>query len=365
MAAMIRSVLAIALIGACGKLQGFGGDVPALATMHVQTTGDFASVQVAAATDPMLRVALVWGAQWLTEPLCVLPPDPATAQAAITAGCRDPFGFVPDRDAVDVELAADGSASLALLDLPAADVLIGDVTARVAYASLVVYDDRDGNGTLTLGQPNRLSGRDPGDPIETGMSTPDLVYAASFVSMTEPDSRLAYREGGFDETAAFYPRSGCGDPPPSFSIVSAGGFTAAAAFAAELNGKLPPEDPATCSEVSVSTVVPLAYRPPAQLHEVACEERVTDSSIRYREPPNDMPDLAGRTVGCSTIPDFGTGEAAGRMQLVISGRSSDSCMGLTHYVLRGCRNDALCALPAWDITATPPSWWPCPPQATQ
>jgi hypothetical protein len=55
------------------------------------------------------------------------------------------------------------------------------------------------------------------------------------------------------------------------------------------------------------------------------------------------------------------------MQLVISGRSDDSCIGLTHYVLRGCRDDVLCQPPRWDITATPPTWWPtsCPAQAAQ
>ena len=50
------------------------------------------------------------------------------------------------------------------------------------------------------------------------------------------------------------------------------------------------------------------------------------------------------------------------IQYVVSGRSDESCMGLTHYVLRGCRNDPLCAQPQWDITKTPPSWWPCPAQ---
>jgi predicted small secreted protein len=365
MAALIRTVIVLgAALGAgCSNLQGFGGDVPPLVTIHVQATGNFASVQ--AASDPALRVALVWGAQWLTEPLCILPPDNATVAAVIAAGCRDPFGFVPDRVAIDAPLAADGSAELDLFDLPAADVMVGDVTARVAYASVVVYDDRDDNATLSLGRPDRLSGRDDGAPIDPGMSTLDLVYAASFVSMTAPDSRLAYREGGFDEAAAFYPRSGCGDPLPSFSIVSAGGFSAADAVAAELRGALPPEDPATCSEVSTGAPVAMAYRPPAQLHEVECSERVDDSSIRYREPPADAPDLTARTSACAAIPDFGSGQAAGMLQLVISGRTDESCVGLTHYVLRGCRNDPLCAVPAWDITATPPTWWPCPAAAVQ
>jgi len=351
------------LTGGCGNLSGFGGAVPPLATVQVEVTGDFASVQAPGAGKPNLQVALVWGAQWLTEPLCILPPDDASVATLIAAGCRDPFGFVPDRVATIAPLGPDGTATLALVDLPAADVMVGDVTARVAYASVVVYDDRDGDGTLTLGRPNRLGGRDNGPPDMQTTSTLDLVYAASFVSMTEPDIRLAFREGGFNEAAAFYPRSGCGNPLPGFSLVSAGGFSAADAIAAELGGHLPAEDPASCREVASDTPVSLTYRSPAELHEVACQERVTDSSIRYREPPADPPDLTNRTTACAKVPDFGSGKANGAIQLAISGRTDDSCVGLTHYVLRGCRNDATCEVPMWDITATPPSWWPCPVQA--
>ncbi|HET7502791.1 MAG TPA: hypothetical protein VFK02_17335 [Kofleriaceae bacterium] len=355
-----------ASLAACGDLSGFGGAVPALATLHVQVTGDLASVEPAGGGDPDLHVALVWGAQWLTEPLCILPPDPPDspdAAAVIAAGCRDPFGFVPDRVASNAPLAPDGSATIELFDLPAADVMVGDVTARIAYASLVVYDDRDADGTLTLGRPARLGGREGGRPDDSGVSTLDRVYAASFASMTEPDTRLAFREGAFDPAAAFYPRSGCGEPLPSFSLVSAGGFNAADALAATLRGELPAEDPAACREAPPDTPVVLAYRKPAELRELACEERRTDSSIRYREPPADAPDLTGRTIACVKVPDFGSGKAAGMLQLAVSGRSDDSCVGLTHYVLRGCRNDALCELPQWDITATPPTWWPCPAQA--
>ena len=356
----------VATQAACGDITGFGGSVPPLATVRVQVTGDFASAQAPKATEPTLRAALVWAAQWLTEPLCILPPDDTQVAALVAAGCRDPFGFVPDRVATNAPLASDGSATLELLDLPAADVMIGDVTARIAYASVVIYDDRDGNGTLTLGRPARLAGRDDEDrPDDAGISTTDLVYAASFVSMTEPDSRLAFREGAFNAAAAFYPRSGCGEPPPSFSIVSAGGFTAAAAIAAQLRGQLPPEDPATCSERPTDAPVDLAYRPPAELRDVACGVRRTDSSVRYREPPVDSPSLTDRTFACAKIPDFGSGKADGMIQLVVSSRSTDSCKGVTHYVLRGCRNDATCALPQWDITATPPSWWPCPVQAAR
>jgi hypothetical protein len=365
MAAVIRVAIAAIAGGSltaagCGNVSGFGGSVAPLATVHVQVTGDFESVRVPGPAAPQLRAALVWGAQWLTEPLCVLPPGDLSVAAVIAAGCRDTFGFVPDRVAANAPLLADGTAELDLFDLPAADVMVGGVTARVAYASAVVYDDRDGDGTLTLGRPTRALGRDQARPDDSGVQTADRVYAASFASMTQPDTRLAYREGGFDRTAAFYPRAGCGDPPPSFSIVSAGGFSA---MAAELNGQLPPEDPSTCREQPVDMPVILAYRPPDPLRELACHERTLDSSIRYREPPADPLDLTRRTAACAKVPDFGTGKAGGMVQYVVSGRSDESCMGLTHYALRGCRNDPLCAQPEWDITKTPPSWWPCPAQA--
>jgi hypothetical protein len=368
MAAMIRVAIAVAIMVSslaatgCGNLSGLGGSVPPLATVHVQVTGDFASVQVTGPTAPKLQAALVWGSQWLTEPLCVLPTNDMSVQALIAAGCRDPFGFVPDRVAANAPLAPDGTAELDLFDLPAADVMVGGVAARVAYASVVVYDDRDGNGTLTFGRASRLAGRDDGRPDDNGMLTTDLVYAASFASMTQPDTRLAFREGGFDRAAAFYPRAGCGDPLPAFSLVSAGGFSAMAAIAAELNGQLPQEDPSTCREQPVDAPVTLVFRPPAQLRELACVERSLDSSIRYREPPVDPPNIVVGVAACAKVPDFGSGKAGGMIQYVVSSYSNDSCMGLTHYVLRGCPNDPLCTQPRWDITKTPPSWWPCPAQ---
>jgi len=362
---MIRAaiVLGLALVAACGDLAGLGGATPALATIQIETAGAFSAVEEPGADPPALRVALVWGAQWLTEPLCILPPEDASAAALIAAGCRDPFGFVPARVAASVPLVPDGTASLSLLALPAADVMVGAVTARVAYGSLVIYDDRDGDGTLTLGRAYQLAGREDGPPDEGGITTEDRVYAASFVSMTEADRRLAFREGGFDPATAFYPRSGCGDPPPGFSIVAAGGFTATEAIAAQLRGELPQEDPARCETASTDEPVVLTYRAPAELHELACEERRNDSSIRYREPLGDAPDLTNRTLACVGIPDFGTGAANGARQLAVSGRADDSCVGLTHYVLRGCSENPLCAVPDWDITATPPSWWPCPQDA--
>src|SRR6185369_9462206 len=193
--------------------------------------GDLASLRPAGVADVhALRVALVWGAQWLTEPFCVLPAESPEAAAVIDAGCRDPFGFVPAAVSVGVPIDVDVPTTLTLVQLPSADVMVGDVTARVAYGSLVVFDDRDDSGTLELAMPQRApSGGRQGRPPQGGTTSADVIYGASFLTMTVPDQRVAYREGAFDAASAFYPRAGCElPPPPGFSVLAAGGFSAAA-----------------------------------------------------------------------------------------------------------------------------------------
>jgi hypothetical protein len=353
------SCLAPLLVAACGRLQGFGGDAPPLVSFEVVFQGDVAPLRPAGVTDEnALRVALVWGAQWLTEPFCVLPAESPETAAVIDAGCRDPFGFVPAVVSASVPVAVDVPATLTLSQLPAADVMVGDVTARVAYGSLVVFDDRNGSGTLELA-PRMIQ-------------SSDIIYGASFVTMTAPDRRVAFREGAFDARSAFYPRAGCDPPPPGFSVLAAGGFTAEAALAALLGGGLPQEDPATCAvSAPAETTIVIAARAPADVQAVGCEERRNDSSVRYRAPPRNALDFADRVWACAHLPTFdaggggggtgGGGPASDLIQLVVSGRTSNPCRFLTHYTLRGCFEDINCAAPEWDVTANPPDWWPCGP----
>lgn len=352
---------AVAAAG-CGNLQGLGGPTPPLITFTVNATVDPAHPLPATRS---LQVALLWGTQWLTEPFCVLPAESPDAAAVIAAGCRDPFSFVPARVAASVPITPGTPTALSLYELPSADVLVGDVTARVAYGTLVVYDDRDGSGTLELAQPHRTASGGRGRPFEDTIDSGDVVYGASFVTMTAPDQRVAYREGDFDATGAFYPRQGCDPPPRGFSVLAAGGFSAAAATAATLAGQLPAEDPATCAQAAPADApitVPLQTTADAlaAVREVSCVERTADSSIRYRQPPDAEPDLTGRITACAHLPSFDAGSQSSLIQFVVSGRSTDRCVGLTHYTLRGCRENVSCPAPDWDFTATPPAWWPCP-----
>ncbi|MDB4981427.1 MAG: hypothetical protein JWM82_2179 [Myxococcales bacterium] len=387
---------AMLCLGACGKLDGFGGAEPPLSTFQVRLDGDLTALRPAGVTsDHALRVAVVWGAQWHTEPLCILPTEDDATTKVLTRGCRDPLGFVPARVDASVAIAPGQTASLPLYALPTPDVLVGDRTGRVAYASFVVYDDVDDSGTLELSRPHRTpaGGRRADELNNDIVDSNDIIYGASFVTMTAADQRVAYLEGAFDPEAAFYPRVGCPTPRLGFSVVGAGGFSKEAATSATLMGILPRQDPASCSDAAPgATIVDVAASAPADVVEVGCDERTNDGSSRYREPPTTSPDLTGRLTACAPLPAFDVGAlgagsgadggsgavadgggidgggtdggaavgASSLIQLVVSGRTSDRCKGLTHYTLRGCRENVSCVAPDWDFTANPPSWWPCP-----
>ena len=204
MAAVKHLALAAALAG-CGNLKGLGGEASPLVSFTV--TVDDPSGVLARAQHPSL--AMVWGKQWLVEPVCILPvdsrDDATKVNALLAAGCRDPFGFVPARVAASVPVTAGEPATIDLLSLPSADLMVGDVTARVAYASFIAYDDGDDDTTLRLAAPNRPP--EDGRPQDnTPITTMDTVYGASFVTMTAPDQRAAYREGAFSADRTRRPR---------------------------------------------------------------------------------------------------------------------------------------------------------------
>lgn len=355
--------LALVVLASCGNIQGFGGPVPPLASFQVEVTGQPAG---------NLHVAMVWGRQWLVEAMCLELPggplpidardDPAAVTEALMAGCRDPFGFVPARVDTNVAVTPGVPTTIDLFTLPGADVLVGDLTARVGYGSFVLYDDRDGNGRLELARPNRPPEDGPPMMNDLPTTTSDVVLGASFVGMTAPDQRVAYREGAFLQSG-FYPRPGCGDPPPAFSTLAASGFTAQEAYAATAAGTLPQEDDLSACQQQAPTAAVVTIAPQPGLAELACSERTADSSVRYREPPADNTFLIGRKFACIHSPSFGPPSDV--VELVVTGLladpavgvAADACVGLTHYVLKGCTESPTCGSPDWNDS--PPGWWPC------
>jgi hypothetical protein len=89
----MRRILVLLVLAGCDDLQGASGEATPLVTLRYEVTGDFESVRVPDAASEQLRVAIVWGAQWLAEPLCFLPAESAEAEAD-RGGLSRLFGFV-------------------------------------------------------------------------------------------------------------------------------------------------------------------------------------------------------------------------------------------------------------------------------
>lgn len=353
--AVFAAIVAAVAAAGCGDLVGFGGPPTPLATIHVELSGDVEPLRPPGTANETVRLhaALIWGDQWQPEPLCFLPPESDEAAAVIAAGCPDNFAFMPKRVAAVAPVDTEGTATIELFELPSAEVMVGDVTARIAYASVVVFDDRDGDGDVRL----RHDDGEGEGPAEDAIL--DFVYGASFLSMSQPDTRIAFREGDFEESA-FFPRAGCEPPPPGFSILSAGGFSEADAIAAVLSGELPQQDPASCRNQTLDSgvvTVPLFEEQVAR--EAICEGVGGRGYPDYHEAEQDFPDLTERTYACVHVPSFGGYEGGDEIQLVMAGPPRDVCRGVTHFVLRGCSDDPNCEIPEFDFSDNPPDGWPC------
>jgi hypothetical protein len=363
----IAAVLGISLLG-CSKPVGLGAPVKPLVNISVQVNGDLANLAFP-------RVALVWGMQWQPEPSCALAPESSDMAEVQAAGCPDNFRFVPARDGADVAIQPNSTATISLVDLPGSDVMVGDIASRVAYASLIVYDDSNGDGAFDLRHPprHRRPGQPAPPPDDGGVAGPaEIVYAASFISMTQPDQRVAFLEGRFNPAVAFYPRNGCPDPQQGFSLLSAGGFAPTPdPLEIARGGGIPLEVSGSCVTAGLDQPVVLASpSPSSDLQALACTANDGGGTSFYVKAPADAPDFYIASLGnllnsthpaaCTSFPHL-SGDDGGVVtgqQLVVASAPTDACQYLTHYTLRRCDDDPACAIPTWDLTASPPSWWP-------
>lgn len=374
----LRAAALAGLVGLVGLGAGAGCDDLLNLT---DTTEPLARVSVVAAealpggvSPERARVALVWGAQYISDFFCLVPTADAQAQVVVRAGCRDPFGFVPLRVGANATLRTDGPTVLDLYDLPAADLMVGTLTARIGHGSLVIYEDVNENGTLDIAcVPRRGRGPDCDPNVLRDDESDDVVLGASFIGMSQPDQRLTFREGGFEPLTAFYPRAGCPDPPVGFSVLGAGGFSTGQAFLDILQGRLPQQDPATCTQASIEAApiaVPLAQTSAEaqRLQELSCGSgEVQNGFAEYAAPPAERPE-PGWFMACAPVADLASLAAEDEseastpplLHAVVSGPVGARCKTVTHWLLRGCEDDPRCETPEWDFTANPPEWWPCP-----
>jgi len=337
-----RAAVALAALtglASCDDLAGLGPSFqPPLASVHVRVIGNLAAVRDPESPPAQLKVALQWAAQPQPDVTCLPPAENPEHAAVIAVGCSDPLGFVRGFTGLDgIAVDVDGTATLDVRTLPG--YLVGDRYAQIAYASVFAYDFQDGS---------------PRD----GIPSATVLYGASFSSMAKPDTRLAFRHGGYNDQLAFYPRRGCMAPPEGFSLVSAGGFTVEQAVDAQAHGELPWQDPAGCRVDTLDHEVEVALRPHEEVQDLDC----SPSAPFYGPPDGTTPDRfdpSKMRVACTSMPDFGTGHPRTRQAVAAPIEPVPTgCRSIEHFVLRGCYLDPYCDTPDWDVP--PPSWWPCP-----
>ena len=113
--------------------------------------------------------------------------------------------------------------------------------------------------------------------------------------------------------------------------------------------------PVTQSDARLQTI--------ASLYKKFMDEARTINAIEdgYDDPPDEGRFLAERPWACVGLPELGAPDPSDDdiRQLVVPAAPGDPCGAVFHFTLRGCDDDATCAIPEWDVSASPPDWWPC------
>ncbi|MBI4815973.1 MAG: hypothetical protein HY791_06945 [Deltaproteobacteria bacterium] len=312
---------------ACGSVDDLGAEAETLASLEVRLAGPPLTVR-------NLRVGVLWAASPIFVPFChehgPTPLDPGRqVKGVAAAGCRDPFEFVPERLGPSVLLVpGETSVTISFERLPSPEVLVGPLESRIAYGSVVVFEDLDGNGDLDLRRGCGLGSRGPDSPRERRRAQ-EPILASSFTTLTAPQDRLVYLEGQFDADSNFYPGpSNCLDRPrPGFSRWLVGGLL---------------DEGAECKTEPLAEGMDLRVGDPSAFENLACTQSSRES---FSRPPRSR--LEDVLFECT---DDGS--------IAVAEPECD-CPDVRVLSLRGCFDDAACSNPDWDLTNDVPEWWPC------
>jgi hypothetical protein len=318
------------LLAACSGVHdlNFNSDPLVVVHGHVDTTA-----LVRTHPDVPLIGALVWAAVPVVNPVCVRFPDDPNIKAA----CPDPHGVFLGETEKTAPVADDGTFDLALFHLPAFSDSIGDSVTRIAYGTLLVAEDVNGDGNLDLvPAPSRGGFEGPGmQPVN-----PDLIVAASFSTLDAHQERLAFREGGWippclgagmmpPDCSYFYPSTCVDAPPLEFSVMVTDPGGACTAVQAE-------------TDTIVIEAAPFASA--ADGHALNCRSVQADGTVRAPPADGDGPPGGNRQLVCLA-------------PKVAAAVYPDICTFLRAYALSGCAQDPLCTAPEW-TTPIAPIWWP-------
>ncbi len=309
-------------------------------------------------TRSRLRFGLVWlsvniPSSWCADKLSsILLGEAFSSQelaslTQLTQLCNNPLGVAPALAGPSVAIESESAVfaedlitnSIIFTALPPSEVLIGTPDARVAYASLVIFEDLNDNGVLDLGKAfspvfwDERGPRDRDDGPDEGSrrrfdeeeNQADRLYSSSFTSLLDSHQRLVFREGQFTESY-FYPLGGC-VPPQGFSYLQVtGDFQEASCTASPIDTPLLlklAEPSLTLQETICSPAEVWTFEPPqselSEEYEYIC---ISDTELAATDPEQNCKNLS-------------------IIQLVDCPSNQPDC-------------DA-----QWDVRDTPPAWWPC------
>ena len=311
-------------------------------------------------TRSRLRFGLVWlginiPSTWCAERLSSILLGEAFSSVEfaeltqLSELCRNPLGVAPILAGPSVALedassviSEDGliTQSIVFTALPPSEVLIGTPDARIAYASLVIFEDLNDNGILDIGQshppifwdelePRR--NRNDDSVKESRFSfddydSADQLYSSSFNSLLDSHQRLVFREGRFNESY-FYPLGGC-TPPPGFSYLNVDGDFQEASC--------------TASPIDEPIVLTLT-KPSLSLQEAIC----APADVWLFQPPINEPDSHYQYT-CLSPNELAASDP------------EQNCKNLSIIQLVDCPiNEPNCNDAEWDVRDQVPEWWPC------
>jgi hypothetical protein len=321
-APILASILTLTASCSSGVF-GVGDDRDPLVTIRGRYDGPLPE-------EGTLRAGIIWAGVPVFVPYChKYGPNPREEREVPTVaqkGCRDPFEVVPGAvgPSVPFDRAGDRTFEIPIEHLPDAGVMVGTLAGRVAYGTVVLFDDIDDDGFLDLGA--RCRRRDADDPLP---EPHDRLIVSTFTRLDEPQTRIAYVEGDFDADSFFYPHPNCTAlPPRGFSLWNVGDLF-------DPNG--------TCEVTPLERELVLEQMPATSLAHLSC--RPSENESFSRPPPDEG---TGQSVMYDCTPE---GE-------LVAIDPQCPCPGLRVYSLRGCYDDAACTEPDWDLD--PPMGWPCP-----
>ncbi len=305
----------VLLATACGTEEGVhrGTDIgPALINLTGQLEGEVPENLNA----DLLRAALVWVNIPQEAIDCM---NEVSGPLSFACLAFDELTPALASESVVIEPVTLATFDVPLRALPPPSVLVGDSDQRMGFASLVVFEDLNGNGDLDFVGPTAEAAIDA--PV-AGQLHPDGL----------PLSVVVYREGQLSPLWEAFAGAGCGEPEQGFSLLTLEG-----------DGESLPTCTVTGTDESTIGVT-------FDLTEDTKRMLVCHLTPEMFSTYPSVAPPAGAVVDCNYID-----------QMVFTAYPNAYCAFEQTYELRGCGFDltGTCSSPEWDLSSNPPSWWTC------